>query len=661
MSKHLASSDKKSKNGHKLPRLDFGAVRLPKLKTLLRKKRRLKLKRGGYERRFTRAVILPVLASAALFVLGFFLPGGTWMRIAAYALSACAAAFDIVLRTVQRLQRRTMPKEDVLMILAALLLFCLKHPATAALALLLYRLSELVEAYVLSGAENAAEGLRELLPEKARLETEDGPQSTVPEAVSPGAQVRVYPKEVFPLDGVILQGTTEADFSPLTGHDDLRRLAAGDAVFAGCVNRDGEVIVTVTQSFEESALVHLIKGAEQSAARKTELEKLLERIFRTYAPAFAAAALLIGLAVPLFTHEWSKWLSRAALLLLLSSPSALALSVPMAFRGAVMACAGKGVLVKGQDSVETMARTKTAVFGKTGIITEGQCSITDICPDGVDERELLAVAAAAESYSTHPIALALKKAAGWTSAVGKGVMQVEELPGKGVSVFLQGKQIYVGNAAFLEEHGVACRVPKRAGAAIHVAVGNLYWGYIMISDKPRDGAFDALEALRMEGVSNTVMLTGDVLSVSRPIAASLNFDMVKTELSPEGKLSAVDYLLDSQGSGERLAFVGDGIHDAELLAHADVGVTLDALKSVEAREAADIAILGGELQTLPIVKEICTTANRIAWINTFCVGGVKLILLILALCGVLPVVAAALLQLALTGFVMFHALRAYAA
>ena len=661
MSKHLASPLEQPKRRNKTSRPAFGGVKLPRLTALLRRRKRFKLRPGSYERQFSRSVILPVLAAALLFVVAWIAPLANWLKTTVYALSVCASAAAIVLRTVRRLQRRVLPKEDLLVMLGTVLLFCLRHPAAAALALLLSRLSELTEAYVLSGGDSVLENLRELMPEKARMETEDGPQNTVPEALAPGDQVRVYPKEVFPLDGQILQGSTEADFSPLTGGEDLRKLVRGDAVFAGCVNREGEVIVTVTRGFEDSALVRLIKTAEQAASRKAELEKLIGRISRIYVPALAAAALLLGLVPPLFTHEWSKWLTRAAVLLLLSSPSAVLLSVPLALHGAVMGCAGRGVLVKGQDCVETMARTKTAVFGKTGIITEGKCSISDIFPDGVEARELLAVAAAAESYSVHPIAIALKKAAGWTPAVAGSVMQVEEQPGKGVSVFLQGRQVYVGNAQFLEDHGIACRVPNRAGAAVHVAVGNLYWGHIMISDKPREGAFDALEALRMEGVSNTVMLTGDVLSVSRPLAASLNFDMVKTELSPEGKLSAIDYLLDAQGAGERLAFVGDGIHDAELLARADLGLTIDALKSAEAQDAADIAILGGDIETIPVVKALCTTAYRIAMLNAASVGGVKLVLLILAVCGVMPAVLAAGIQLAVTGFVMFQALRAFSA
>ena len=664
MARHLAQDSGKHTGAGK-PGLSFGSARLPDLRGLLRPWPRFRFKKAVYVRDFSRPVVFPVLAAAVLLALALFIPRGGWIRPVVFALSACAAAYTPVLRVISSFAHRRFPAEELVALAAAVLLFALGRYAAAPLALLLWRLSELVEAYVLMGGSGALETLRSQMPVKAHLETVDGPRDTAPEGVEVGALVRVYPREIFPLDGVVVEGRTTADFSPLTGGSDMRTLSRGAQVSAGCVNKDGEVIVQVTRLFVDSALAELLDRAEYADGRRSELEELTSRIAAWYLPGVVLLALLLALAVPPMLKEesrnWLEWLNRAAVVLLLASPSALSLSLPLAYRGAIQRCASRGIVVKGEDCVEDFARTKTMVFAKTGIITEGVYRIGELCPEQVDAAMLLAVAAAAESYSQHPIAMALKEAAGWTKKTAENVEQSEEKPGKGVSAFVEGRFVLVGNAALMEEHSILCTMPKRSGSAIHVAVNNVYWGYIMIADKTRERAFDALEGLRLQGVGNTVMLTGDVLSVSRPLASAMNFDMVKAELPPEGKRSAIEYLMDSMGSGERLAFVGDGIHDAPLLEKADLGITLNALHRAQGLSAADMAILGDDIMTLPALMRICQSAYRIAWINVGLVGGMKLLLLILAASGVLSVAVAAIAELIVTALAMFNALRIYGA
>ena len=662
MARHLAQETGKHTDAGKAG-LSFGSAKLPDLRGLLRPWPRFKFKKAAYVRDFSRPVILPVLAAAVLFALSLFIPRGDWLRPMGFALSACAAAYTPIVRVFISLARRRFPAEELAGLAAAVLLFSLGRYAAAPLALLLWRLSELVEAYVLMGAGGALETLRAQVPVKAHLETVDGPRDTSPEGVEIGALVRVYPREVFPLDGVIVEGKTAADFSTLTGGSDMRSLTRGSQVSAGSVNKDGEVIVQVTRLFVDSALAELLDRAEYADDHRAELDQLCSRIAAWYLPGVVLLALLLAVAVPPMlkaeSRNWFEWLSRAAVVLLLASPSALSLSLPLVYRGAIQRCASLGIVVKGEDCVEDFARTKTMVFTKTGIVTEGVYRIGEICPEQVDAAMLLAVAAAAESYSQHPIAIALKDAAGWTKKTAENVEQSEEKPGKGVAAFVEGRFVLVGNASLMEEHSILCSMPKRSGSAIHVAVNNVYWGYIMVADKPREHAFDALEGLRLQGVNNTVMLTGDVLSVSRPLASAMSFDMVKAELPPEGKRSAIEYLMDSMGSGERLAFVGDGIHDAALLEKADLGITLNALQREQAMSAADMAILGDDIMTLPALMRICQRAYRIAWINVGLVGGMKLLLLILAAGGVLSVTAAAIAELIVTGLSMFNALRIY--
>jgi len=662
MAKHLAQQEGRhttNQRGAKT-RARFGRVRLPELPSLSRFRPRLRRASRTYVREFSLPVMAPVLAAVVLFIAACFLPLAGWPKITLFVLAAAAAAFTPLWRLILRVLQRRLPDESLLVIAGVILAFCIGKYAAGAIAMILSRVCELVEAFVLAGGDGALDAFRDILPEKARVESEDDTRSTVPENVAVGEVLRVMAHEVISLDGKIVQGQATVDFSPLTGvQEDLRALGRGEEVYAGCVCREGELLVSVTRPFEECVVVRLLESVENSAKRKAWIDRLTSRICLFYVPAVALLALIVGLVVPLSGGAWSVWLPRAAVLLLLSSASAPALSVPLSYRGAVQGAAFRGTLIRGQDKVETLARTRTMVFGKTGTITEGEYTITELCPDGVEAKDLLAIAAAAESFSVHPIARALKAAAGWTGAVAHGVLQVEEIPGMGVSAFIQGRHVYVGNAALLESHGIWFEVPKRSGAAIHVAVENVYWGHILVSDKPREGAFDALEGLRIEGVNNMVMLTGDVLSVSRPIASSLNFDMVKAELSQQGKLSAVEYLLESKGSSDMLAYVGDGVNDAALLEKADVGLTISSLRNAAAEESADIAILGNDIQTLPAIMHICVRARRIALMNAAGIGALKLILLILALTGVLPIPAAAIVELLMTGLAMFNALRAF--
>ncbi len=659
MAKHLAEQTegqtRQADRGNKVFR--FGSVKLPGLKKLSPfKPQKIKFAKT-YDRVFSLHEMLPVLAAVLLFLLTCFAPVSGWAKLLGYVLATVASAVPLLRRLMEKLWNHELPDEDLLILIAIVLAFCLGEHAAAAMAAILYSVCRLVEAFALAGGSSTVDSLRDLLPKRARRESDQGPEELSPEALAVGDVVRVLPNESFPVDGVILQGESTADDAALTGDSDIRTLVQGSEVYAGCANLSGEVLVKATRIFEESAMTVRLKQLYAALRSKTKLEKKVGKTAVFYVPAIALLALLIGLVPPLAGGEWNLWLHRAAVVLLLASPSALLLSLPLAFRGAIQRAAEHGVVIKNQERAADLARTRTMVFGKTGTITEGDYVVTDICPDGVEAKDLLAVAAAAESYSQHPIATALKRAAGWTEAASKSVLQVEELPGRGVSAFIQGKHVYVGNAALLEAHGILYKVPERAGAAVHVAVGNIYWGHILVSDRPRDNAFDALEELRMQGVGSIVMLTGDVLSVSRPIASSLNFDMVKAELLPEGKLSAMEYLMASKGERAKLCYVGDGIHDAALLERADLGIVFHALKAKAA--AADMEILGNDILTLPLTMRICSAAFRIAWINVLGLAGLKLLLLILALTGVLSILAASIFELLATGLLMFHALRAF--
>ena len=332
-------------------------------------------------------------------------------------------------------------------------------------------------------------------------------------------------------------------------------------------------------------------------------------------------------------------------------------SSQLSLADAIFSAANYGIVFAKETVISVLAGVKSFVFSKTGTVTEGQYTISDIVPEKMKEEDLLRIAAMAEINSVHPIAVALKRAAGLRDTVRTDVIEVEEIPGKGVSAFLGGKQVYVGNANFLEEHGIWYRVPNKTGSAIHVAIDGTYCGYIMITDKIRENAFDALEQLREQGVTSICMLTGDVRSVSRPIASSLNFDMVKPELSPEGKSASISYLRAASGDKLKIAFVGDGVHDRQAFAASDVGIAHDARSAFQ--DGADISVFGTDLRKIPQVHRITKASRMIFVLNVSVALGMKILCVVLCFLGVFPISLAAGLDALVSVLGMVNCLRGF--
>ena len=648
MARHLASPNNKNEKDIK--------EKAPLLPRVIELRPR---KRSNVERVFSIQELAVVLFSLLLYVLASLLGVAEFSRIVIYAMAALLSAFTPALRCVRCLTRREWPNEEPFILLAVILAFCIGEHAAGTMAMILYRAGELAQGYALLRGDAAAAAMSELLPDKAWVEHEGELREVLAENVQVDDVVRVEVGKTIPLDGEILEGDTTVDPSPLTGRTGVRPAGPGDEVASGCVNAGAAIRIRVLRSFEQSAAGRLVNCFAGEDAKRSRLEKRIRRYSGYYLLGVAVLSLIIGVVVPLLNHQWVEQLRRMVIFLLLTSPAAVLVTVPLAYRGALLSAARRGILIRKKNVVEKLALSKTFVFGKTGIITEGKYTVTDVFPSGVSEKELLMVAAVAESHSRHPIALALKQAAGWTHDMGESVLDVEETPGRGVSAFIEGRHVYVGNADFLTEHGIWYKVPNRTGSAVHVAVENEYWGHIMVSDRVREGAFDALETLRNLGVGNLVMLTGDVLSVSRPIASSLSFDLVKAELSPSGKLSAIDYLRQGISDGSCIAYVGDGINDAALFERADVGIAVNALEKNGLPDSADMAVLDDDIMAVTTGVKICGSAYRIAWENLLFALGLRLVLLLLAVVGVLPILTAALLEFALNLLTAANALRAF--
>ena len=650
MAKHLGSSPKKKSN-KSLP----SAKELPRLIEWKAPARR----RFCYTRLFSKEEIAPVLAAVVLFLATWAAPLNPLFKLIAYAVTALVAAFTTLRRAFLAGLNRRWPDEDCFALIASLCAFLARHPAAGALLVILSKAAELTEAYILARSARGVESIREYLPEKAHVEEEFGLVDVLPEELKEGDIYVVMQGERVPVDGIVLEGLSRVDSSAFGGGDTPASVQSGDEVLSGVINTDDILRLRAIRSFEDSALAKHIKCLENANNEKTVSEDRLELYASIVSPVILCIALVCGVLIPLLGGSWQRGLSTAAIVLLLGSPSVLILSVPVIFLGGLSCASHSGFRFRSKRVLEKLFRARTVVFGKTGTITDGRYAVTEVISAKFDEDDLLRVAAAAESRSRHPIASAIKQAAGWTEEKNAEILKVEEVPGRGISAFIEGKHVYVGNASLLEEHGIGFQVPHRAGSAIHVAVDGVYWGYILVSDKIREGAFDAIEELRSQGLRNIVMLTGDVRSATSRLARSLNFDMIKTDQTPEDKLSAVSYLRKSLGNGESLVYVGDGFHDADMFERADVGIALNAMGDLRAEEAADVVLMDEDILRVPQVMMISSGISRLLLENVVLVAGIKLILLILALTGLLSILPAAVLNTVCTVLACVNSLRSF--
>ena len=650
MAKHFASTPRKKKRkGVK------SAKDLPRLFEWKAPKRRV----FHYIRIFSREEFIPVIAALVLFLAAAAAPLNPLIKLISFAVAALVAGFSILRRAAATVMRRQWPDEDSFALLAAVCAFLAGHPAIGVMLVILARVAEWAEAYILARSARGIESIRESLPEKAHVEEEYGQVDVLPEEIHEGNIYFVQPGETVPVDGIVIEGVSRVDSSAFGGKETPVSAKPGDELLAGVVNLDDILRLRALRDFEDSALSKHLKSLENAEEEKTLAEDRIEFYSSIYSLVMLGIAFITGVLAPLIHGDWKSGLSSAAVVLLLASPSALVLSVPVIFLGGLSCASHSGIRFRSKQILEQLFRARTIVFGKTGTITDGRYSILEVVSDRVSEEELLRVAAAAESGSRHPIAAVIKQAAGWSEDDSASVIEFEEVSGQGVSAFIEGKQVFVGNAALLDAHGILHRTPNRAGTAIHVAVGDIYLGHILVNDKIREGAFDALEELRSQGIRTIVMLTGDVKSSTSKLARSLNFDMVKTDLTAEEKLSAVSYLRKSLGKGESLVYVGDGFHDADMFRNADIGIALNAMGDPRAEDEADVVLMDEEILRVPAVLMIAAGIFRLLMENIALLGAARLLLLILALTGLISILPAAIVNTVCVCLACLNALRSF--
>ncbi|MBS1401499.1 MAG: cadmium-translocating P-type ATPase [Oscillospiraceae bacterium] len=587
-----------------------------------------------------KTALLRICVAAALLIALHFVPVDGWLRFALYLIPYLTVGAGVLQRAVQGIANRQPFDENLLMAVATVGAMVLGEYPEGVAVMLFYQIGELFEDYAVGKSRRNISDLMDIRPDYANLETPDGLQKVAPEHVAVGSVIVVKPGERVPLDGTVLEGTSALNMAALTGESVPRDVAAGDAVISGSVNLTGVLRLRADKAYGESTVARILELVENSSLKKAKTEKFITKFARYYTPAVCLSALALAILPPVvrllmgMSAAWGDWVYRALTFLVISCPCALVISIPLSFFGGIGGASSRGVLIKGASYLELLSKTDRVVFDKTGTLTRGTFEVTDVRPEqGVSAPELLQLAAAAERFSDHPVSLSLQKAAGELPEALVAT-DARELAGHGVIATVGGAQVAVGNEKLMHQLDLGIPACADAGTVVYVAVNGRYAGRIVIADRPKPGAAKAVAALKRCGVSRVVMLTGDRAQAAEAVAQELGIDEVCSELLPADKVTQVEKLLAEGGQKRYLAFVGDGINDAPVLARADLGVAMGAIGSDAAIEAADIVLMDDDPEKLPLAMSIARKTMQIVWQNIVFALAVKLVCLILGALGI---------------------------
>ena len=573
--------------------------------------------------------------------------------IAAYLISGC----DIVWKAVKNILHGEIFDENFLMTLATAGAFAIGEYPEAAAVMLFNQVGEFFQDLAVGRSRTSIGELMDIRPEYANLEQNGELKQVAPDTVEAGTILVVKPGEKIPIDGVVTEGSSSLNTTALTGESLPRDVQEGDGVYAGCVNLSGLLHIRTTGTFGESAVAKILNLVENAESGKTRSEKFITRFSRVYTPIVVIAALLLAVVPSLITGEWIDWIRRALIFLVISCPCALVISVPLSFFGGIGGASKRGILVKGSNYLEAISKIDTVVFEKTGTLTKGVFTVQAIHPEIISEERLLEIAAMAESYSDHPISVSLKSA--YARAIDKNrITGVEEIAGRGIKAIVDGRTIYAGNCALMEQAGAQWKSCENQGTIIHVADSGEYMGHIVIADEIKPQSKAAISALKNLGARKTVMLTGDREAVGKDVAEKLGLDEVHAELLPADKVTQVERLMDEKSKKGSLAFVGDGINDAPVLKRADVGIAMGALGSDAAIEAADVVLMDDNPEKIAQAVKISRKTLSIVKQNIIFALGVKGIVLLLGALGVANLWEAVFADVGVALLAVLNALRA---
>jgi len=631
---------------------------------------------GGLKGKVALIIATAILLAVAVFIEhAWSLP--TWQLLLLYLVPYLLIGHETLHEAAEGIAHGDMFNEHFLMSVATLGALAIGFMpdaetefAEAVFVMLFFQVGELFEGYAEGQSRQSIAHLMDIRPDMARVERAVGEESVRPDTVAVGEVIVIRPGERVPLDGVVIEGATSLNTVALTGESMPREVAVGDEVISGCVNLSGLVRVRVIKNYGESTVSKIIHLVEHAGEHKSQSETFITRFARVYTPIVVIAALVLAVLPPvlsfvLFHASWSEvlsaftlWLHRALIFLVVSCPCALVISVPLTFFGGIGGASRKGILVKGANYIDVLSKVQTVVFDKTGTLTHGQFAVTAVHPDRVDAQHLLHLAAHVEHYSTHPIGAALRDAYPDEATDGCVITDVEELAGKGIRARVEGKEVCVGNEKMMESVGAVHHdCPHHdVGTVIHVAIDGEYAGHIVITDRVKEDSAAAIAQLKQLGVEHTVMLTGDRREVAEDVASQLGLSDYHAELLPADKVVQVERLLEHHVGS--LAFVGDGINDAPVLARADVGIAMGGLGSDAAIEAADVVLMDDRPTKIATAIRIARRTLRIARENVTFAIGVKVAVLLLAAFGLATMWMAVFADVGVTVLAVLNAMRA---
>lgn len=563
---------------------------------------------------------------------------GQWLVFLIYLIPYLVIGYDIVFKAVRNISHGQVFDENFLMMVATFGAFGVKEYSEAVAVMLFYQVGELFQNYAVGKSRQSISDMMNICPEYANIE-EDGVLTQVdPDDVEVGSIIVVKPGERIPLDGIVTEGTSMIDTAALTGESVPRRATVGDEIISGCVNGSSTIKVKVTKAFEDSTVARILELVENASSKKAKVENFITRFAKYYTPVVTIGAVILAILPPLILGGgWADWIQRACIFLVISCPCALVISVPLGFFGGIGASSKIGILVKGSNYLEAVAEMTTIVFDKTGTLTKGEFKVSEVLPSAeknntIGKEELLEIAAYGEGYSNHPIANSIREAYGKTLSMER-VTDTEEIAGHGIHTFIDGREVYLGNAKLMEAQNIAYTENKTAGTVVYVACNNVFAGSIVISDTVKEGSKNAIADMKKVGVKKTVMLTGDRQAAADAVAAELGIDEVHAELLPADKVGEVEKLLGSQNEKERLAFVGDGINDAPVLTRADIGIAMGSMGSDAAIEAADIVLMDDDIRKIASLVKIARKTLGIVKQNIVFALAVKALVLLLGALG----------------------------
>ena len=582
-----------------------------------------------------------------------------WLQIALFIISYIIVGGDVVKRAVKNIFKGQVFDENFLMSIATIGAFFIGEYPEGVAVMLFYQVGELFQSYAVGKSRKSIASLMDIRPDYANVKKGDELVKVDPDEVQIGDIIVIKAGEKIPLDGKVIEGSSMIDTSALTGESIPREVEVGSDILSGCININGVITAEVTKEFGESTVSKILDLVENASSKKSNSEQFITKFARYYTPVVVIIAVFLAIIPPLVIDgaTFSDWIYRALAFLVVSCPCALVISIPLSFFGGIGGASKKGILVKGSNYLEALAETEIVVFDKTGTLTKGVFNVQEIHPEGVSKEELLELTAYVESYSNHPISLSLKRAYGKEIDNGR-ISDVEEISGHGVIATVDGKKVMAGNIKLMKMMDIPYFKGELIGTAVHVAVNNKYIGYILIADEVKEDSAQAIKELKAANIKQTVMLTGDNKSVGSKVAKELGLDKVYAELLPADKVEKLEELFSQKSTKGKLAFVGDGINDAPVLARADIGIAMGGLGSDAAIEAADIVIMTDEPSKIATAMKISKKTLKIANQNIVFAIGIKIIVLILSAFGITTMWAAIFADVGVTIIAVLNAFRA---